>query len=83
MIGAVIRDSDGLVYNGEWCWVDGAMSGARHSSKQVRTRLQVEHEGDQHERRERETAHMPRPSTPPLSTPSTRLTSRAYRVVKD
>jgi hypothetical protein len=43
---------------------DGATSGARRDSKRVETTPLAEHETDQHGRRKRRTADVPRPSTP-------------------
>ena len=58
-------DGDGDEMDGRTAWMDDATSGAHHDSKRVGTKTLAEVESSQHERREREIVHVPRPSTPP------------------
>ena len=57
----------GAGYDGRWCRMDGATSGARCNSKRVGTRSLAEEQTSQHEQRKRTTAHVPRPPIPPPS----------------
>jgi hypothetical protein len=57
-------DGDGDQRGGRRGEMDGATSGARRDSKRVETGPLAEDETDQHGQREREMAHVPRPSTP-------------------
>ena len=58
-------DGDGVKMDETGCRMDGATSGARRNSKQVETQPLAGVETGQHQQRNRMTAHVPQPSTPP------------------
>ena len=58
-------DGDGVETDSTGCWMDGAMSGARHDSKRVGTQLLAGDEEGQHGRRNRMMDNAPKPSKPP------------------
>ena len=58
-------DGDGDEMDGIRLGMDAATSGASGESRRLDTRPLAETDSSQHERRERGTAHVPRPSTPP------------------
>ena len=63
-----LSDGEGIEMDGIRHGMDGAASGASGESKRLDTRPLAETDSSQHEwreRRERRTAHVPEPSTPP------------------
>ena len=63
-----LSDGEGIEMDGIRYGMDGAASGASGESKRLDTRPLAETDSSQHERREqreRRTAHVPEPSTPP------------------